>query len=231
MKVCASSRSFARQFSAGALTQLEWIDMACGQALDGVDLSVEHFPRLDDDYLAQIKKLCVDRCLTVAGVNVGVAFGAGAIEPQVDELKRAIDAGFAIGAPLVRFACGAAQGSPGVAWRELIRGLKTICEYAKRRNVTLAVTPTPGTLVATDAEVKRAFKECDSAWLRLALPATPDWEPFAGDSVIMCMPPEGFDLAAAARYRGFITLEDPTGADDTEHLRRWIGNLVLLEAR
>jgi hypothetical protein len=33
------------------------------------------------------------------------------------------------------------------------------------------------------------------------------------------------------RFRGFITLEDESGADDAEHLRRWIGNLALLETR
>jgi len=227
MKVCASSRSFARQFDAGRLTQLEWIDVVCEQALDGVDLSTEHFPRRDDDYLAQVKKLCVDRGLTIAGVNTNVDFGAGVIDPQIDTLRAATDVAAAIGAPIARFDCGAAQGSPGVAWRELVRGLKSICDHAKRRNVTMALAPKSGTLVATEADVKRALKECDSAWLRLAVPATPDWELFARDAVIMVAPPQGFDMAAALRFRGFISLENDAGGDDVEHLRRWVGSLFV----
>jgi sugar phosphate isomerase/epimerase len=188
-------------------------------------LSVEHFPRRDDDYLAQIKKLCVDRCLTIAAVNSALPFGAGAIDPHIDELKLSIDIAERIGAPLARFACGAAEGSPGIAWRELVRGLKSACEHAKKRNVTLAVLPRAGSLISTDADVKRALKECDSAWLRLALPAVPDWEPLARDAVVMVMEPAGFDIAAALRFRGFISLEDASGADEVEHLRRWIGSL------
>jgi len=227
MKVCASSRSFARQLDAGRLTQLEWIDVVCEQALDGVDLSTEHFPRRDDDYLAQIKKLCVDRGLTIAAVNTNVSFGAGVIDPQIDTLVGAVDVAAAIGAPIARFDCGGAQGSPGVAWRELVRGLKSVCDYAKRRNVTMAIWPKSDTLVATEADVKRAFKECDSAWLRLAAPATPDWELLGRDAVIMIVPSEGYDMAVALRFRGFISLENETGSDDVEHLRRWVGGLVV----
>ena len=227
MKVCASSRSFARQFDAQQLTQLEWIDAMCEQALGGVDLSIEHFPRRDDEYLAQIKKLCVDRTLTIASVNTSGAFGAGPIDPQIEELSTLLDVAATLGAPLARFACGAPEGSPGVAWRELVRGLKAACVRAKERNVSLAVLPKDGSLIATEAEVKRAFKECDSAWLRLALPATADWELHGREAVIMVMPPTGFDVAAAQRFRGFISLEDESGSDDVEHLRRWIDSLGL----
>jgi hypothetical protein len=105
--------------------------------------------------------------------------------------------------------------------------LKTASVHAKQCNVTLAVLPKSGSLIATEAEVKRAFKECDSAWLRLALPATPDWELHGREAVIMVMRAQGFDVAAAQRFRGFISLEDESGGDDVEHLRRWIDSLGL----
>jgi sugar phosphate isomerase/epimerase len=226
MKVCASSRSFDVALSNGALTQLEWIDECSAQdGLDGVDFSVEHFPRRDDDYLAQIKKLCVDRCLTVAAVNSGVAFGFGEIEPQIDAMKAALDVADSIGAPILRFTGGASSGSPGIAWRELIRGLKAVSEHAKARNVTLAVQPREGTLVANEADVKRAFKECDSAWLRLATPATVPWETCTRDAVIMTAAPEGSELAAMLRFRGFVTLEDDGGALDVARQGRWVTSL------
>ena len=76
MRLALSSRSFARRLERGDLTQLEWIDVCCAQpGLGGVDLSHEHFPRRDAEYLAQIKKLCVDRQLTIAGLNAAIALG------------------------------------------------------------------------------------------------------------------------------------------------------------
>jgi sugar phosphate isomerase/epimerase len=226
MKLCACSRSFANALSGGALTQLEWIDVCSAQdGLDGVDFAVEHFPRRDDEYLAQLKKLCVDRCLTVAAVNTATAFGAGEIDPQVDEMKTALDIAHRIGAPLLRFSCGASGGSPGIAWRELIRGLKALSERAKARNVTLAVQPRAGTLVAGEADVKRAFKECDSAWLRLATPATVPWETSVRDAVIMTAAPAGSDLGAMLRFRGFVSLEDEVGGLDATRLQRWVASL------
>lgn len=204
------------------LTQLEWIDLCSAEAaLDGVDLSIEHFPRRDDDYLAQIKKLCVDRRLMIAGVNTTLALGAGEFDAQAAEMKAIVDSAAMLGAPLMRFSCGAASGSPGIAWRELIRALKYSSEHAKRRNVTLAVMPTEGSLIAGEADLKRAFKECDSAWLRLAAPATVSWETQAGDAVIMTAAPSGDDLAAALRFRGFVSLEDESGTLDAPRLHRW----------
>jgi len=222
MKLAVSSRSFARGIESGALTQLEWLDVCSAEpTIDGVDASIEHFPRLDPEYLAQIKKLCVDRGLTIAGVNSSLALGGADVDPQIPELESALDAASALGAPLVRFACGAVSGSPGVAWRELIRALKAASEHAKRVNVTLALSPRAQSLVPDEAAVKRALKECDSAWLRLALPAEVAWEPHAGDAVIMVAAPAGSDLAAALRFRGFVSLEDERGGVDAAALRRW----------
>ena len=226
MKLCLSSRSFARALESGDLTQLEWIDLCSAQpALDGVDLSVEHFPRRDDEYVAQIKKLCVDRCLTVAALNSSTAFGLD-VDADVDQIKAALDMASGAGAPIVRFSCGAPTGSPGVAWRELIRGLKYAAAHAKLRNVTLAVQPQADTLIATDADVKRALKECDSAWLRLAQPASAPWEALERDAVIMVLQPDVDDLASALRFRGFVSLEDASGGSDAALLAGWIERLA-----
>lgn len=230
MKLCCSSRSHSRLLGTGELTQLEWIDL-CAHAwmLDGVDLYATHFPRTDDDYLAQIKKLCVDRCLTIAALGSGVQFGEEHVDEQIEEVKRWTDVAFALGAPLVHFACGAVRGSPGVAWRELIRGLKYVCVHAKARNVTLALRPAQLSLVASPADVKRALKECDSAWLRLALPtplfASPqsaEWTELLEDAVFVPATATRLDtfgadetidylavltLLGQRAYRGFVSLE------------------------
>jgi sugar phosphate isomerase/epimerase len=222
MRLALSSRSFARRLESGDLTQLEWIDICCAQSgLGGVDLSHEHFPRRDAEYLAQIKKLCVDRQLTIAGLNTSIALGDSDVDPQIDALKQTLDDAAALGAPLLRFGCGAGSGSPAIAWRELIRALKYVSGHAKLRNVTLALAPREGSLVANDADVKRAVKECDSAWLRLAIPAAVEWEPYSRDAVIMTMQPSGYDVAATLRFRGFVSLEDESGELDEARLSRW----------
>ena len=171
MKICCSSRSYASALQSGDLTQLEWVDRCAGLALDGVDFGSAHFPRTDSDYLAQLRKLCVDRGLTVAAATYdGPIGGDGDVDAQAALTGSWIAHAAELGAPMLRISCGASSGSPGVAWRELIRALKTIAHEAKAKNVTLALEPRDGSLVSSFADCKRAQKECDSAWLRLALP-------------------------------------------------------------
>ncbi len=220
--------------------------------IDGVDLFWEHFPRTDSDYLAQIKKLCTDRCLTVAALSATQRFGAEA-DPDADvsELVRWIDVATEIGTPLVRLGCGAPTGSPGIAWRELIGGLKRVCAHAKLRNVTLAVQPARDSFVATPGDVRRAFKECDSAWLRLSSTASclagddcAQWIDLLSQSVIVSACLERLDTFGAdesidyrtvlsalwqAHYRGFLSLEYAGDeAQDDAMLRAvtWLRDMV-----
>ncbi|MBC5825707.1 MAG: TIM barrel protein [Candidatus Eremiobacteraeota bacterium] len=253
VKLCCSSRSYARSLEAGALTQLEWIDLCAHQLLlDGVDFDWTHFPRTDEDYLAQIKKLCADRCLTVAAVTAAQFFGAGLdTDEQVSELKRWIDVALALGSPLLCFPCGAPLGSPGIAWRELILGLKYACVHAKRQNVTLALQPAEGSLVASVADVRRAFKECDSAWLRVE-PAAGDlsgeqagpWATLLADTVIIAAGLDRLDTFGAdenidyrsvlaslvqSRYRGFLSLQyagEELEADAVPRAVTWLRDMV-----
>ena len=45
---------------------------------DGVVLDVRHFPRTDDDYLAQIKKMATDIGLVIAAISSDEFFTANA---------------------------------------------------------------------------------------------------------------------------------------------------------
>jgi len=237
MKLGCNSHSYARMLAAGELTQLEWVD-ACAHELmlDGVEFAGAHFPRSDEDYLAQLKKLCVDRCLTVAALHHDVAFDPADVDRHATLLVAAMSSALALGAPVVRFISSSASGSPGIAWRELIRGLKAACLDAKFHNITLALQPSAGSLVATPAEAKRAMKECDSAWLRLALSAREftseqreEWAAALADVVIISAPMVRLDTFGADetidyisvltqlwqhRYRGFLSLE--YGGDEDE---------------
>ncbi len=229
MKICCCSRSYARALRSGALTQLEWIDRCVELGFDGVDFAAAHFPRTDPDYLAQLKKLCVDRGMTVAAVSADIPFGEGDVDDHVERLRASIDAADALAAPLVRFSCGAASGSPAIAWRELIRGLKVATMTAKERNVTLALEPRESSLVGSDVDIKRVLKECDSAWLRLALPLArygadvgQSAASSLGDVVIAIEDGTGsgagLRAAHAAGFIGFVSLES-AGHDEDRALR------------
>jgi len=225
MKICCSSRSYARAIQSGDLTQLEWVDRCARLALDGVDFASAHFPRTDLDYLAQIRKLCVDRGLTVAAVAFDGEIGGDAdLDAQASLIETWIGNAAALGAPLLRISSGSSTGSPGVAWRELIRGLKTISHAAKEKNVTLALESRPGSLVSSPPDCKRALKECDSAWLRLAQYVTAALSPSEDgdalfDEIVVAIARGGevdTDAAGALKRRGFIgfvTLET-SGVDE-----------------
>ncbi len=216
--------------SAGDLTQLEWIDLCASElGLDGIEFALAHFPRLDSDYVAQLKKLCTDRCLTVAALQHDIAIEAAAIDDHVVGLERSLELATWLGAPLVRFFLAPSLGPQAVEWREVIRGLKTACVCAKQRNVTFALEPKSQSLVSSPPEAKRIMKECDSAWLRLA----PDTSVLASanrdawvealESATLVVAPmgsldtfgadESIDYIAALtflwqhHYRGFLTLE------------------------
>lgn len=230
MKVCCNSHSYDKMLSAGELTQLEWIDLCANElSLDGIELAAAHFPRLDADYVAQLKKLCADRCLTVAGLQHDTPLDPAGIDDHILALERSLEIARSLGAPLVRFSVAPSLGSPAVAWRELVRGLKTACAGAKQHNVTLALEPRATSAVSSPPEAKRILKECDSAWLRLApnacglsAPLRDGWAEALENAVIAVAPmgaldtfgaDESIDYIAALtflwqqRFRGFLTLE------------------------
>ena len=117
MKVCCSSHSYARTIAAGGLTQLEWVDLCANELmLDGVEFVRSHFPRLDTEYVAQLKKLCADRCLTVACLQHDLAFDASDADQHVALLTNTLEVAAGLGAPLVRVAAAGLSGSPVSAW-------------------------------------------------------------------------------------------------------------------
>lgn len=213
MKLAVSSASFDAALSAGSLTQLEWLDLCARDlALDGVVFDARHFPRTDDDYLAQLKKLAVDLGLTVAGLRCDDLLGrdeAGA--------AAALEIAWNLGAPLVLTRAAEAAGDDAGAWSRVVDGARNAAGAAKRRNVVVAVRNAAGTQCASAADLKRLAKDVDGSWLRYALdaaalqtPETPD--PLLPKTVIALHDATGADDAAAAvaalgDFRAFLVLD------------------------
>jgi sugar phosphate isomerase/epimerase len=224
MKFACTSAAFSGAFDRGDLTQLEFLDAAARVLrCDGVVLDDRHFPRTDDDYLAQVKKMAADLGLTIAAVASDSFFSA-------DEatMRAQIERASALGAPLLAGRLGAETAS---SWSEQLARLGTTTSLAKAANITLALRNAPGTFAASVHDCKRASKEADSAWLRYgiepaALDAASDPHALEGKTVLLW-----WDAASEPHlegwedFRGFVAFDrgagDATMPEMQSAMRRW----------
>ncbi|MGA8532949.1 MAG: TIM barrel protein [Candidatus Tumulicola sp.] len=224
MKLACASGALHSSFARGDLTQLEFLDLCAHDlACDGVVLDVRHFPRTDEDYLAQLKKMAADRGLTVAAVAAPEFFGS-AQSAMAEVIKDAV----AIGAPLISAELVAEIASP---WTEQLERLNVATSLAKAANVTLAVRNAPGTFAATTHDCKRVVKEADSAWLRFGpeprnFGAGSDPAELAANSVLLwCNVGNQSERSAGdlirdfPAFRGHVALDEPSGDATVTDLR------------
>jgi len=230
VKLAAASSALHRTIERGDLTQLEFLD-SCAQELaaDGAVLDVRHFPRTDDEYLAQIKKMAVDRGLTIAAVS-DVAFFASPEDRMGETLRVAVT----LCAPLV---AAPLVAETALSWSEQLAALGRATSLAKKHNVTLAVRNAPRTFAATTHDCKRVAKETDSAWLRFgpeprALDAASDPSALAANSVLLWSNvgdeterSVGDVIRGFAQFRGYLALDEPSGdsgiAEMQSAMRSW----------
>lgn len=226
MKLACSSSAFDEQLRTERLTQLEWIDV-CAHDLDadGIVLDTRHFPRVDADYFAQIKKMAVDLGLTVAALRDD-AF----LTDEEADMERTVSAAVALGAPLLSAPLPAETAA---SWAQVQARLGAATGTAKRLNVTLAIRNAPGTFAASVHDLKRVSKEADSAWLRYgpdfdALDATSEPQQLLAKTVLAWsnLSSEQQRTAQTLRaFRGFIVPDAPGGDATLDHMknafRRW----------
>jgi hypothetical protein len=228
MKLACASGSFHRDIVRGDLTQLEFIDLCARElACDGVVLDVRHFPRSDDDYLAQVKKMTTDRGLSLAAL-ADPSFFAREPDPMRDVLRQAD----VLGAPLV---AAPLEREVSLSWSDQLARLGAATSLAKALNVTLAVRNAPETFAAGTHDLKRVAKEADSAWLRFG----PEPETLSAGSDASALQPNtvllwsdlgalrtiAATIAAFASFRGHVALDERSGEADVAlaaaALRRW----------
>jgi len=221
MRLACASGAFDRAFARGDLTQLEFVD-ACARELacDGVVLDVRHFPRVDDDYLAQLKKMATDLGLTIAAYADETFFLANA-----DGMAAGVERALLLGAPLVAAPLGRETNFPWSAQLTRLNGAATL---AKTANITLAVRNARRTYAASGYDCKRLLKESDSAWLRLGLqPAAFDGATDPAtlvDSTVLLWCDAAHDaqsdrVEAFASFRGFLALDRSDGAASLTSMR------------
>jgi hypothetical protein len=230
MKLACASGAFHRDIESGELTQLEFLDLCARElACDGVVLDVRHFPRTDDDYLAQVKKMATDRGLTIAALADWAFFGA-----TRSAMNARLDDAVALGAPLI---AAPLAREIECAWSDQLARLGDATSLAKAHNVTLAVRNVPGTFAASAHDYKRVAKEADSAWLRLGpepkrLDAASDPRALAPNTVLIWSDVSSDTersiaetIDAFAEFRGHVALDAGSGeasaAAFREAIRRW----------
>ncbi|HUY11901.1 MAG TPA: hypothetical protein VMV73_06535 [Candidatus Dormibacteraeota bacterium] len=225
MKIAWASSAFAAAFERAECTQLEWLDACARSGLcDGVAFDRAHFPRIDADYLAQLKKMAVDLTLTPLALE-NDAFLLSSREAKEESLRIAL----AVGAPLLL--CRA-PALTAVAYPALASGIAEACGLAKAANVTIALRNERDTHASSEADCKRLAKEADSAWLRFApesarLDAGSSLAGLAGKSVALlhdvaddatkCLALVG---AEAPQYRGYVILDARAGDCELTEISR-----------
>ncbi|HEY4433773.1 MAG TPA: hypothetical protein VGM99_05170 [Candidatus Cybelea sp.] len=229
MKLACASSAFGREIENGELTQLEFLDLCAHElACDGVVLDVRHFPRVDADYLAQIKKMATDWGLTIAALSDASLFKA-----DDSYVERIFDHAVTLGAPLIAAPlCSETECS----WTQQLTRLGAATSLAKAANVTLALRNAPSTFANSTHDCKRVVKETDSAWLRYgpdpaALDGASDPRALAPNTVLLwtrvrAAEPQTITAAQAfTRFRGFVALDEPGEDADVRlagiALREW----------
>jgi hypothetical protein len=230
MKLACASGSLHREIERGELTQLEFLDLCARElACDGVVLDVRHFPRTDNDYLAQVKKMATDRGLSIAALADSAFFACAQ-----QRLTEVLDSAVALGAPLV--AAPLAQ-EVECSWNDQLARLGVATSLAKARNVTLALRNAPKTFAASTHDCRRVAKEADSAWLRFGpqpqlLDAASDPRTLAPNTVLLWSDVSletersiGETVANFAGFLGHLALDESSGAASaaqlSEAMRRW----------
>jgi hypothetical protein len=229
MKLACASGLLHRAIECGELTQLEFLDLCARElACDGVVLDVRHFPRTDDDYLAQVKKMATDRGLCLAAIS-----DAGFFLSDTGRMRTILEQAVSLGAPLV--AAPLARETE-CTWSEQLERLGIATALAKTVNITLALRNAPATFASGTHECKRVAKETDSAWLRFGpepcrFDAASDPQALRPSTVLLWS-----DLADSERsmmkivaefdgFRGHLALDDHGGNAGVESitsaLRRW----------
>ena len=195
MKLGCSSSSYDTAFREGRIDLPAWLRL-CAQELevDGVELVDAHFPTTDPVYLRDIKKLCTDLHLTIAGVAVTNDFGPDdrrALETA--NVRRWCDVAAYLGAPIVRVFAGWVPAQPleqddgriiGALrrvfgrpksdarriWSDAMASLRACADYAADRGVVLALQNSRSDgLVASSQQLAQCVHDVGSPWLRICL--------------------------------------------------------------
>lgn len=238
MRLALCTTAFNAALRLGDLTQLEVFEYCARRVgIDGIVLDIAHFPRHDDEYVAQIKKFSADLALTIVAVRD---------DEMTTRRSNALVLAAGVGAPYVLTRMPDSGTDPVLRYNETLGVISQAVVEAKRVNVTLAVRNVVGSLAADAFQLARLRKEADSAWLRYALDAValgalPDAKlrthTVLGYRSIDAVPRDGADpasetiLEAMPAFPGFLCLDYAGPAPEADATARLVAGWKLIMAR
>jgi hypothetical protein len=205
MRIAVSSSTFRRPLDAGELTQLEWVERCASElGADGIVTALSDFPRFDDEYVAQLRKVAIDLGIVPFGIDA-----PGLLDPAGDPaaIDRAVAVARGFGAAVIRTMPPPPGEVPPATFAETVRAAKVLSRAAKAANVTVVVTTAPGTIAEDLGALRHLIKDADSAWLR------------ACPSALIA----GSDVGPKDRFPAFVaTAADDPAAVAARASRAWV---------
>lgn len=146
LKLGLAAYSF-RKFLTGKtpeMTLFDFIDLAAGLPLDGVELTSYYFAATDDGYLDKLKAHAASKKLTISGVPVGNDFAQkddAKRRGDIDHVKTWTGRAARLGAKTVRvFAGNQPKGDTlADAQKRVVAALEECCPVAEKAGVVLAL--------------------------------------------------------------------------------------------
>jgi sugar phosphate isomerase/epimerase len=153
------------------MDDLKFIDLCAQLGLDGVDFNLSSFRSQDREHLKKIKKICLERGLSIACLGVSNDFGrpAGDQETVLKQVRQGIDAALFLGAPVVRlFAGGVRAGQAREAvWKRVVEGLRQSADYGEKAGVVIGLqNHNHNNVAATGDDVLRLLQEVNHPWCK-----------------------------------------------------------------
>ena len=225
--------SYAKLLKAGKMTMEDVIRKAVELGIDAVDMTGYWFKSTEPSYLASLRHLAHKNGVCFSGAATGastVQADAGKRAQALEEIKKWTDVTEALGAPHLRVFAGklppGATAQQGIQWT--VETLKTACEYAGTKGITLGVENHEGITQNADVCIELVHR-VDSPYFGINLDitnfiATPQADayaqieatlPYATHSHIRDVFENGqavdfervWPLFARANYKGFMSAE------------------------
>ena len=143
--------------------------------LGGVDIIADHLPKTDKKSLIGYKKMAVDLHLSIACLSPGNNFGkagSGERKQEVEAIKKWLDVGYILGAPVLRIFSGWPQPPEDKdrLWPEMVKCIKECEGPAREAGIVLAIEPhNAGGFLPTAVDTLRLIKEINSEWVKINL--------------------------------------------------------------
>lgn len=136
--------SYAKLLKSGKMTMEDVILKAVDLGIDAVDMTGYWFKSTEPAYLASLRHLAYKNGVCFSGAATGastVQMDAGKRTQALEEIKKWTDVTEALGAPHLRVFAGklppSATVQQGIQWT--VETLKTACDYAGKKGITLGV--------------------------------------------------------------------------------------------